>query len=269
MDKFSDMLTCHLCFERFDNKNKMPKSLPCVHSFCIPCLDNFLQKNLADRLPCPFCRELFERPENGVDSLPTNFYITQLREGLAGVNVSQNSEGDATDVQCAVHANKKAVIVCMDCNICLCGKCVTTQEHGQHELLDAEDAFQEIQTKLAGLESKLNMLNIDVTNFKMHTDLKIKAKVEELKEQQVKIHEKCDLLSENIKSTADKLKTCTKLDSIQLVVDLEKETEKLVESKELLSTEEISDIQLQGNNSFGNVRKLDVETICTLKYKFF
>ena len=31
-------LRCHICRERFDQQDKTPKSLPCNHTFCLPCL---------------------------------------------------------------------------------------------------------------------------------------------------------------------------------------------------------------------------------------
>ena len=31
-------LRCHICRERFDQQEKTPKSLPCNHTFCLPCL---------------------------------------------------------------------------------------------------------------------------------------------------------------------------------------------------------------------------------------
>lgn len=31
-------LRCHICHEKFDQTEKAPKSLPCNHTFCLPCL---------------------------------------------------------------------------------------------------------------------------------------------------------------------------------------------------------------------------------------
>lgn len=35
-------LRCHICREKFDQNDKPPKSLPCNHTFCLPCLKQVL-----------------------------------------------------------------------------------------------------------------------------------------------------------------------------------------------------------------------------------
>ena len=36
-------LRCHICREKYDQTDKMPKSLPCNHTFCLPCLTQVRQ----------------------------------------------------------------------------------------------------------------------------------------------------------------------------------------------------------------------------------
>ena len=75
----SDHLICCICSEKYNNKNLIPKGLPCLHTFCRQCLVLFLQKHHdKDQLPCPACRKLFPQPENGVDDLPTNRVVRDL-----------------------------------------------------------------------------------------------------------------------------------------------------------------------------------------------
>ena len=85
-------LMCSLCLEDFDKQELKPKSLPCVHTFCRQCLVLYLQKHYElDNLPCPTCRQLFARPETGVDDLPTNFVILDLLDDDSS-NVDQDEQ---------------------------------------------------------------------------------------------------------------------------------------------------------------------------------
>ena len=69
----SDLICC-ICDERYNKKGLLPKYLPCRHTFCRQCLVLCLQQNQdEDELPCPLCRKPFERPDNGVDGLHTDF----------------------------------------------------------------------------------------------------------------------------------------------------------------------------------------------------
>jgi len=71
----TDLTTCPICLELFDN----PKSLPCLHAFCLKCLqEHFKDKNPSDEAQCPICRKEFQIPSHGVDGLQHNFFIQQL-----------------------------------------------------------------------------------------------------------------------------------------------------------------------------------------------
>ena len=62
-----------------------PKQLPCLHSFCLHCL-NGIQRTSGrrDKIACPECRQEFNVPDNGnLAALPTNFRINSLLDVLA------------------------------------------------------------------------------------------------------------------------------------------------------------------------------------------
>ena len=73
--KLQDITTCSICLETF----KKPKVLPCIHTFCLQCLDTY-SKNKApgEVATCPLCRKVFIIPKGGVENLPNNFFINQL-----------------------------------------------------------------------------------------------------------------------------------------------------------------------------------------------
>uniref|UniRef100_A0AAR2K4T6 RING-type E3 ubiquitin transferase n=1 Tax=Pygocentrus nattereri TaxID=42514 RepID=A0AAR2K4T6_PYGNA len=70
-------LICSICLDRYDN----PKVLPCLHTFCERCLQNYIPAHSLT-LSCPVCRQTSILPEKGVAALQSNFFITNLMEVL-------------------------------------------------------------------------------------------------------------------------------------------------------------------------------------------
>ena len=53
------LLECLICLETFDD----PRTLPCLHSFCKKCLEDFVEGKHKDELNCPVCRCKFSLNE--------------------------------------------------------------------------------------------------------------------------------------------------------------------------------------------------------------
>ncbi|XP_069748406.1 tripartite motif-containing protein 2-like [Narcine bancroftii] len=70
-------LVCSICLDRYNN----PKVLPCLHTFCERCLQNYIPPQSLS-LSCPVCRQTSILPEKGVAALQNNFFITNLMEVL-------------------------------------------------------------------------------------------------------------------------------------------------------------------------------------------
>lgn len=62
-----DYLTCPICFDTF----KQPKALPCIHTFCLECLRDFVTSNYPSSsvFPCPVCRSPVTVPSQGLDGM--------------------------------------------------------------------------------------------------------------------------------------------------------------------------------------------------------
>jgi len=70
-----EVTTCAICMEDFSS----PRALPCVHSFCLRCLQGHCRdKRPGNRAQCPLCREEFTIPENGLERLRVNIYLQSL-----------------------------------------------------------------------------------------------------------------------------------------------------------------------------------------------
>ncbi|KAM8853475.1 tripartite motif-containing protein 3-like isoform 1-T1 [Synchiropus picturatus] len=70
-------LVCSICLDHYHN----PKVLPCLHTFCEKCLQNYIPPQSLT-LSCPVCRQTSILPEKGVAALQNNFFITNLMEVL-------------------------------------------------------------------------------------------------------------------------------------------------------------------------------------------
>ena len=78
----TDLTTCPICLEQFDN----PKSLPCLHAFCLKCLQDCFKENVPeDEVQCPMCRKKFRIPADGLGDLQHHFFLQQLMDLQIGI----------------------------------------------------------------------------------------------------------------------------------------------------------------------------------------
>ena len=76
------LLICGVCEELYDDATRQAKFLTCHHTFCSECLRKLSNKEQVKQatIECPNCRCHTRVPENGIDGLQTNFYITSWQE---------------------------------------------------------------------------------------------------------------------------------------------------------------------------------------------
>ena len=75
VNEVKDITECSICTEMFTN----PKMLPCFHTFCLKCIEEFCEKKEeGDTLPCPVCRKEFVVPTGGLSKLSVNFFVERL-----------------------------------------------------------------------------------------------------------------------------------------------------------------------------------------------
>ena len=73
--RVAEITTCSICHENY----KSPRTLPCLHSFCLKCLqDHWKDKPPGAVVPCPVCRAAFQIPQKGLDSLKVNVDLENL-----------------------------------------------------------------------------------------------------------------------------------------------------------------------------------------------
>ena len=71
-DEVVEKIVCGLCSGEY-NQTKL---LPCFHSYCIECLENYVEKNVrSNKFDCPLCDTTIEIPEGGVNQFEWNNYL--------------------------------------------------------------------------------------------------------------------------------------------------------------------------------------------------
>ena len=86
MEHLEEELTCAICLETLN----IPKTLPCLHSFCEECLLEIAGNKST--IPCPSCRTICSLPGGKVQSLPTNFVINSIVDKLKSSSFNSSSQ---------------------------------------------------------------------------------------------------------------------------------------------------------------------------------
>ena len=139
LNNLHEEVSCSVCMCKYTD----PKQLPCLHSFCLHCL-NGIQRTSGrrDKIACPECRQEFNVPDNGnLAALPTNFRINSLLDVLA------IKECNTTGVKCGnCDKRSKESHYCFQCCAFWCGECITfhngMKANKDHYALALED-FQD------------------------------------------------------------------------------------------------------------------------------
>ena len=132
-------VSCSVCMTKFTD----PKQLPCLHSFCLHCLQRIQRTSgIRETISCPECRQNFRIPGDGdLNALPTNFRINSLLDVLA------IKECNTSSVKCG-NCDKRSGerYYCFQCCSFWCGDCISlhngiraNKEHHALALKDFQD----------------------------------------------------------------------------------------------------------------------------------
>ncbi|KAM4726795.1 tripartite motif-containing protein 3b isoform 3-T3 [Anableps anableps] len=164
-------LVCSICLDHYHN----PKVLPCLHTFCESCLQNYIPPESLT-LSCPVCRQTSILPEKGVGALQNNFFITNLMEVLqrepacsrpeaCSVLESVSAAVAGKPLCCPNHEGKVMEFYCESCETAMCLDC-TEGEHRDHMTVPLRDVVEQhkavLKTQLDAIRSRLPQLTAAV-----------------------------------------------------------------------------------------------------------
>eukprot|EP00058_Branchiostoma_floridae_P015336 XP_002600824.1 hypothetical protein BRAFLDRAFT_75885 [Branchiostoma floridae] len=138
-----EFLVCQICLEDF----RQPKMLPCLHTFCQPCLERLLATEpRVGKLNCPTCRQDVPLPESGVQGLKSNFLVGKLHDILQQQTRGKEDtdEPQAKRLPCtACERGNPAEFYCVECTDYLCHVCHDTHRglkmSKYHKVLTTQD----------------------------------------------------------------------------------------------------------------------------------
>ncbi|XP_004705666.1 E3 ubiquitin-protein ligase TRIM56 [Echinops telfairi] len=133
----SDFLACKICLEQL----QVPKTLPCLHTYCQACLAQLAEDG---HLRCPECREVVPVPAGGVAVFKTNFFVNGLLDLVMARAGGDLRAGKPACALCPLMGGTStggpATARCLDCADNLCQACAdghrcTRQTHA-HRVVD-------------------------------------------------------------------------------------------------------------------------------------
>ena len=136
MNNLKEEVTCSVCMQLYTN----PKQLPCLHIFCLQCLNNLARTSArGGKIKCPLCQREVAVPESGtLETLPNCFHMKNLLDILA------IKECDTAKVTCGnCEMKHEEASYCFHCGKFWCNDCVNAhnilRENREHRVLALKD----------------------------------------------------------------------------------------------------------------------------------
>ena len=220
---------CPLCLETVNN----PKTLPCLHSFCLECLDKhagFARRQLQATIKCPVCQTPFEIPEgDSFKNLPTSYHLNRL------VDVLALKDSGAQAQKCgSCDENNTASSYCFVCQTFLCTPCFEA-----HQRLKATRGHRNVVIEKLQVQDVQELIHRPVMcSQQYHENQPLEFYCEECK---VPICHKCSVVSHNWHTMTDSQKAA-QVQKMQMKDALEKvEAETVVYENEIRKQTELMD----------------------------
>ena len=137
LNNLHEEVSCSVCMNTFND----PKTLPCLHVFCLHCLNGILRTSGRHNIiACPECQKEIQVPRSGnLEDLPTNFRVNSLLDVLA------IKECSATGVKCGnCEESSSQSLYCFQCCAFWCeANCISLHNgikaNKEHRVLALKD----------------------------------------------------------------------------------------------------------------------------------
>lgn len=106
-----NLCECSICYNEYDEKKRIPRVLPCQHTFCSICLAKHCKQQ---SLKCPFCNREYHLEKGNVNSFPKDYTRRDLKELLEKFSIPLCKE---------CKNNNVAEYFCKTCKARICHIC--------------------------------------------------------------------------------------------------------------------------------------------------
>ena len=131
-----DLTQCGICL----STQQEPKSLPCLHSYCLECLTQWAKDK--PKVRCPVCLQEFVIPSGGVKAFRTNFFINTLKERQDAALILE-SRDTVVPCSCCGAVDEHVDGHCAKCGGFICGVCTSMHNRlklfSNHKVIPYED----------------------------------------------------------------------------------------------------------------------------------
>ncbi|KAK0057527.1 tripartite motif-containing protein 3 [Biomphalaria pfeifferi] len=146
-DRIKDVIEKHCSCIICHGVLRLPKLLPCFHSFCTDCLEKYISEKISENgqrsFPCPKCSKPIIVPsdvdnQTCLDSFKTDTFTCKLIEVIQAF-----SSEKSCDICSRRDVTEAATNWCMQCRDAICGDCLKVHICGKttsdHRVISLED----------------------------------------------------------------------------------------------------------------------------------
>ncbi|XP_035660332.1 E3 ubiquitin-protein ligase TRIM56-like [Branchiostoma floridae] len=169
----AEFLECQICLDGL----QQPKILPCLHTFCLPCLERMLEAEPGGKFSCPVCRlDVPLAQDGGAREFTKNFKLEDAtQKPLKSVSFSTQEPETACT---ACDTGSQSMYYCIDCTDYLCQVCTDAHDRMKvfqsHRVVTVEELrSSEVADDLRSRETSKCPCHNEVNKFYCTTCLSV------------------------------------------------------------------------------------------------
>lgn len=130
---------CPICYEGYNSTDRVPRMLPCGHTFCSICITNLIKRTRV----CPLDRQQFKKGLRKAEKVPKNIALLQIYDDFSKSRTSLCYEHDEPNS-----------FVCLTENVKICGQCYD-EKHKAHNVKHVKTIQREEKERLKKADQEL------------------------------------------------------------------------------------------------------------------